>query len=110
MTGVQTCALPISFAGYTRKGVADAAQWSLTADNEIVNRSNGYLLTVRNGSNKTRTEVWCNYKMPLIGTTAAQRWFFRPYEGEPKAPLYPVNPKFEHLFKNQADKRFGTKI
>jgi hypothetical protein len=97
-------------AGYTRKGVADAAQWSLTADNEIVNRSNGYLLTVRNGSNKTRTEVWCNYKMPLIGTTAAQRWFFRPYEGEPKAPLYPVNPKFEHLFKDQADKRFGTNI
>ena len=97
-------------AGYTRKGVADAAQWSLTAENELVNRSNGYLLTVRNGSSKTRAEVWCNYKVPLIGTTAAQRWFFRPYEGEPKTPLYPINPKFEHLFKNQADTRFGTNI
>ena len=96
--------------GYTRKGVADAALWSLTAENELVNRSNGYLLTVRNGSSKTRAEVWCNYKVPLIGTTAAQRWFFRPYEGEPKTPLYPINPKFEHLFKNQADTRFGTNI
>jgi hypothetical protein len=90
--------------------VAAAAQWTYTADHEIVNKGNGFLLTVRNGSNKTRAEVWCNFKVPLLGTTQAQRWFFRPYEGDPKAPLYPVNPTFEHLFAQAPAAGFGTNI
>jgi len=83
-------------------GIGEGSQrWALTDKNEIVNKGNGFLLTVRNGSKATRTEVWCNFRWPLRGTTNAQKWYFRPYDGEPKDPLYPVNPQFRYLLKRK---------
>mmetsp|Transcript_27072 Transcript_27072/g.49280 ORF Transcript_27072/g.49280 Transcript_27072/m.49280 type:complete len:389 (+) Transcript_27072:1-1167(+) len=76
-------------------------RWKLGDNHELINEGDGFLLTIRDGSKASRAQVWCNFKRPLFGATDAQKWYFRRYEGEAKAPLYPVNDKWGH-YRGQA--------
>ena len=71
--------------------------WRPNADRQIISEVNGMMLTIRNGSTKTRGEVWCNRRNVLQGVTKAQKWSFVRYDGEPKNPSYPINEKHRHL-------------
>jgi len=78
-------------------------RWMLTDNHMLINEGlrgvgvqhgGGSLLTIRGGSKASQAQVWCNFKRPMFEHTDAQKWYFRRYEGEAKAPLYPVNDKW----------------
>jgi hypothetical protein len=85
--------------------------WTYNKDGSLENASNGYLLTVAGGSTKSRTEVWLNARPPKLigGATKAMKWKFTPWAGEPKDPLYAVNPAVAHYMLPPSERRAAAK-